>query len=229
MRTLVALFLSGHFLAAQSISIGVNGGVRATKDVISGVATNESRPYVVGPSFEVMLPRGFGFEFDALYHRVGYRYSHGLAGGGAGYENVRERSNSWELPLLFKYEPRTSEPSNQPFIEAGYSWRTMPGSESSSGFLNAPTGGGFFQRNVDTHWQDSSGLVVGGGIRLGAGRFRNSLRLRYTHWSRGCSGNSPNGVCTGISEHIPDGPTVNSTQNQVDIMLGLEWRVRRTR
>jgi hypothetical protein len=99
----VVFFLGWHPSVAQSISVGLNGGFRATKDVAEGFATSESKPYVVGPSFEVGLPHGLGFAFDPLYHREGYRYSHGLAGGGFGYENVRERSNSWEYPLLLKY------------------------------------------------------------------------------------------------------------------------------
>jgi hypothetical protein len=215
----VVFFLGWHPSVAQSISVGLNGGFRATKDVTEGIAVSESKPYVVGPALELGLPLGLGIEFDALYHREGYRYSHGLAGGGLGYENVRERSNSWEFPLLLKYEPRPGALAIRPFIEAGYAWRTMPGSFGFSGFLNMPLGGGLFDDHADTNWENSSGFVVGGGVRFGVGRFGIAPRLRYTHWRSG----------TGIAEFISDGPSINSTQNQIDIMVGIDWKVRRTR
>ena len=212
----VVFFLGWHPSVAQSISVGLNGGFRATKDVTEGIAVSESKPYVVGPALELGLPLGLGIEFDALYHREGYR-SHSLAGGGLGYENVRERSSSWEFPLLLKYEPRLSALPIRPFIEAGYAWRTMPASYGISGFL--PIGGGLFEHQFRTNLENSSGFVVGGGVRFGVGRFGFAPRLRYTHWRSG----------TGIADHTADGFSINSTQNQIDIMVGIDWKVRRTR
>jgi hypothetical protein len=58
-------------------------------------------------------------------------------------------------------------------------------------------------------------LVVGGGIQFSIGRLRLSPGVRYTHWN-----NTP---ITGV---YGDGPSWESTQNQVDILVGIAWSIR---
>ena len=61
----------------------------------------------------------------------------------------------------------------------------------------------------------SHGLVVGGGVEFGIGRLRLSPSVRYTRWSNG-----------PIVEVFPNGPTIYLTQNQVDLLVGISWKLR---
>jgi hypothetical protein len=61
----------------------------------------------------------------------------------------------------------------------------------------------------------SHGIVVGGGVRFAIGRLHLSPELRYTRWSN-----------SAISGSYDDGPSWQSTQNQVDVLLGIAWRFR---
>jgi hypothetical protein len=124
-----SLLLFGSCCIAQSLSIGVKGGLRTTDDVSGpGILSIESRPYVVGPALELGLPLGFGVEFDALYRREGYRTGN-LGICPLACEVDRERSNSWEFPLLLKYQRRVR--AIEPYLEVGYAHRVM------SGFIDA--------------------------------------------------------------------------------------------
>ena len=61
----------------------------------------------------------------------------------------------------------------------------------------------------------SHGIVIGGGIQFGIGRLRLSPAVRYTRWS-----NAPYLLV------FADGPSISLTQNQVDILLGISWKIR---
>jgi hypothetical protein len=58
-------------------------------------------------------------------------------------------------------------------------------------------------------------LVIGGGVQFGIGRLRLSPGVRYTHWNN-----------TPIVGTFGNGPSWESTQNQVDILVGIEWKIR---
>src|SRR5712691_8407134 len=108
---------------AQSLSIGVKGGIRTTDDVSGpGILSIEARPYVVGPALELGLPLGLSVEFDALYRREGYRTG-SLGICPIGCSVARERSNSWEFPLLLRYNLPVR--AIRPYLEAGYAHRAM--------------------------------------------------------------------------------------------------------
>jgi hypothetical protein len=61
----------------------------------------------------------------------------------------------------------------------------------------------------------SHGLVIGGGVEFRIGRLRLSPAIRYTHWD-----NAPAVLV------FSDGPTINLTQNQVDALVGISWKLR---
>ncbi|HUE03990.1 MAG TPA: hypothetical protein VMR62_30840 [Bryobacteraceae bacterium] len=61
----------------------------------------------------------------------------------------------------------------------------------------------------------SHGIVIGGGVQFGIGRLRLSPVVRYTHWNN-----------VGVVVVFPNGPTIQSAQNQVDILVGVGWKVR---
>jgi hypothetical protein len=202
------LLVSVWAAVAQSITIGVTGGGRVTDDM-SGEATSESKRYVVGPAFELGLPLGLGVEVDALYRCDGYR---SLWGNWAGTSFDRARFNSWEFPMLLTY--RVPAPAVKPFAEVGYAPRVGSGTVDSNLLVLFPTQS-YQQVHYSAAWQTSYGLVVGGGVRFGLGRLRLSPQVRYTHWNN-----------AAVSGYYSDGPSYQSTQNQVDVLLGIGWKVR---
>jgi hypothetical protein len=161
---------------------------------------------------ELGLPWSFAIEVDALYHRNGYLIGYGNF---AGSIIESERANSWEFPMLFKY--KLAVPKVKPFVEVGLAPRTISGTISESGFdvdimtdQRTP-----FSAVAKTNWNSSFGIVTGGGVQFGMGRLRLSPEVRYTHWTS-----------TPINGTFGDGPSYRGTQEQVDVLIGIGWRVR---
>ncbi len=148
---------------------------------------------------------------DALYRREGYS---SFFSNFAGSNYSQERANSWEFPLLLKYKlPLTLI---KPFIEGGYAPRVINGTVNNNGFtVNLQTGQQTYGQSHYSTNDSSQGLVIGGGVQLNVGRLRISPQVRYTHWNN-----------QAILVTYPDGPTFGSLQNQVDILVGLSWRLR---
>jgi hypothetical protein len=166
----------------------------------------------VGPAATLALPLGFAIEFGALYRRQGYS---------TGWEtplytsSIRESDNVWEFPLLARY--RIPLRGIRPFAEAGWAPRITHGSQDESGsYLSQldPATYTYYSGRSHTDWPVTHGAVVGGGIQFAAGRLQFAPEVRYTHWNR-----------QAISGHFPDGPDYGSTQNQLDILLGMSWRL----
>jgi hypothetical protein len=211
---LVVLMMTSKLdeVVGQSISVSVKGGIRASED-FHYAATSDSRRYVVGPAVEATLPLGFAIEFDALYRRQGYSTGNATA---LYSSSIREADNVWEFPLLARY--RIPLPAIRPFAEVGWAPRIMHGYQDTSGFvltqLNPPVySSGSGRRPVD--WPATHGLVVGGGIQFSPGRLQFAPEVRYIHW------NQP-----AIQGSFPDGPGYGSNQNQLDLLLGIRWRIR---
>ena len=95
--------------------------------------------------------------------------------------------------------------------------RSISGTISESGVnVNLLTGQQTpFSGNSQTAWSNSVGVVTGAGVQLGVGRLRVSPEARYTHWTS-----------TPINGTFSDGPSYYSTQEQVDILIGIGWRIR---
>ncbi len=199
-------------LRGPSFSLGLTGGVRPTDD-FQYAATSESKRYVAGLTAVAGLPMGFSIEFDALYRRQGYNTAAGTALYTA---TIHETDNVWEFPLLARY--RVPVRGIRPFAEAGWAPRMIHGTKDASGSylsqLNPPV---YTQYSSQTHteWPTTHGAIVGGGIEFSAGRLRFAPEVRYTHWNR-----------QAISGNFADGPSYGSSQNQLDILLGVTWQVR---
>ena len=202
LRILLCLSVGGLTCSisyAQSIAVGAVVGARATGDLSGEGATSESKRYVFGPQLDIGLPLGLGIEIDALYRREAYHsyFSNSNYNGTAD-----EHANSWELPMLLQY--RFPFPLVKPFLEGGYAPRVING--STHFYSNGST--------IGTDYPVSHGVVIGGGVQFGIGRLRLSPGVRYTHWNN-----------TPITVVFADGPTFQSAQNQVDILLGISWRL----
>jgi len=167
-----------------------------------------SKRYLIGPTLEAGLPLRLSVEFDAIYRRQGYQ---GAYGNFAFSTLEGERANSWEFPMLVKY--RMPFPLMKPFAEIGYAPRVINGTITGDSILRVPTVQPPVHYSNKTDWQTSHGIVIGGGVDAGIGRLRLSPGVRYTRWNN-----------TAISVFISDGPAFHSTQNQVDVVLGVRWK-----
>jgi len=165
---------------------------------------------------ELRLPWRLGVEFDALYRRFGYtsRFQSCCASS-----ITRERSNSWEFPLIAKY--RFPMPLAHPFAGVGYDPRTVRGADVSSGsYLSGITANPpasiytyYFNQRSRTHYPVTHGVVISGGIDLGKGRLRISPELRYVHWS-----------APFLDQTGGDGSyRIQSVQNEVFVLVGIAW------
>lgn len=194
---------------AQSLTIGVAGGGRATDDV-SGSAIPESKRYVVGPMVDVGLTRHFSVEIDALYHRQGYEIG---ASNFAGYIIDRERGNSWEFPILAKYALPVGRIT--PFVEVGFAPSIVSGNIAFSGAnIDIMTGQQTpFNGTERIHWTASVGVVAGGGVQFGFGRVRLAPEVRYTHWTS-----------TPLQGYFGHGVSFASATEQVEALVGVGWK-----
>jgi hypothetical protein len=176
---LIAITAAAGF--AQTVSVGVTGGVPllygvpSTPDALVS-ATDESRPYVVGPSIQLALPHGFAVELDALYRRLGERESGVTAFPTNVNSSDRWRGNAWEFPILGKYYFGKRE-RWQPFVGTGMAmrWlsRTHQGNET-----------GLFGTSYVIHQSDEqfiAGETGAAGIRIRTGRIKWLPQFRYTH------------------------------------------------
>ena len=201
---------------AQSVSLGILGGVQATRELSprSGDPTDESKRYVVGPLLDVGLARHWSIELDALYRRTGYTDPvYGCCGD---YGITRERANSWEFPILAKYN------FHRAFVGGGLSFRTIHGADIASGYnvtgLSATppyyTYTYFFNKSA-TDYSALVGVVISGGFSVNAGRVRLTPQLRYTRWDQ-----------TYVTSYVASQPW-SSNENEVSIDLGLTWHLGR--
>jgi hypothetical protein len=207
MRTSL-LFLSASILSAQIFSVGVKAGVPATNDLDSYWATSESRRYTVGPMITAGLPFGFRLEFDALYRRVGFRTTSGDILGGT--YNERDTGNSWEFPILAR---RTVW--HGVYAGVGYAPRAINGSAHSNYFTVTsinPVTWTYGERDFPGSWLTTHGVVTALGIEKRVGPVHISPEVRYTRWNR-----------LAVDESGSHGFSIQSTQNQVDLLVGIRF------
>lgn len=211
MRTLLA-FLSASFLCAQSVSVGVKGGVRTT-NAVYGQLGDESKRYVVGPAVEFELPHKLSLEIDALYSRHGY--SRGIDFRGLFSSFERERANSWEFPVLVKGNFALGR--QHLFAGAGYSAQNIRGVVDGLTIVTdrATNRSQASRFQSPTHWNVGHGFVTAAGLRFTKGYLQISPEFRYTRWIR-----------PAIGYFGSRGDTFESTPNQVDFILGISWKKR---
>jgi len=190
---------------AQQIEVGVEGGIRTTDD-LSGSLTSESKRYMVGPAVDIRLPKHFSVEVDALYQRFGFT---GYEMIGNFFAMVRERTNSWEFPVLLKYHLPIR--LVHPFVGIGYAPRIVNGADVSSGSPDFYSY--FYNVRTTTNYPVTQGVVVSGGVSLAAGHFRFTPEVRYTHWS-----------APYLNQIGDPGTLFLSNQNEVSVLLGIRWR-----
>jgi opacity protein-like surface antigen len=193
----------------EVVSIGVKGGVPITDavDTFRGESrayiTNTKR-YLVGPTFELHLPARFSIEIDALYKRLGFQYEDL---GGA--ERSSTVANSWEFPVLAKFEILPGP--IRPFVDAGASFRHLSGVRQIRQTVSGATLNQVEIENpAEFNKKTDIGFAFGGGVALKFGPVRLIPEFRYTRWG---------------SENLRDpiGSLLRTNRNQGDFILGLTF------
>jgi hypothetical protein len=178
--------VSSSSASAQLFTFGVKGGVPLTDPIVG--STNESRPYIVGPTIELRLPANFALEADALYQRVGTSFNFSELTGGTAISGVnsftsssgRLRGNNWTFPLLGKYYLPTRSTAWRPFFSMGFALREVGVHETYSYSSNAPILMTTSKTNYDSG--PDVGAVAAAGIRYRTGRLSFTPEIRYTRW-----------------------------------------------
>jgi hypothetical protein len=207
MRLALLLSLSTPLLFAQSVEVGVEGGIPLTHvfnafNAVSGFydesATQRTLPYVVGPKIQIHLWRPLYLDAEGLYSRADYIQT--TTRPSVFFGQYKEIVDRWELPILLKAQ-LNSWRIVHPFVSAGVSL------QHSSFNLPLP--------NLDIKLggiqQSAIGPTFAVGASFGSRWVRPSLEFRYTRWT-----NQP----IVLSE-----ASVRSKQDEAQILAGLTFGV----
>ncbi len=177
-------FLSLSIAAAQSVGVGVKGGVpfndvfRATGLIGSEPFHAHTQRFTIGPMLDVRLPLGVGIEFDALYKQ--FDQTGGAVSGGT----LAKTGRCWEFPLLGKY--RFGSSALKPYVEGGVSFNRLSGYLLP--FRTLPSAPASQPEGSSTR----TGLALGAGIELKLPLIRISPGIRFSHWGDNVSVPSTN-------------------------------------
>jgi len=187
----ILLVVSASLAAsAQTVSVGVVGGGSL---VTPNMYSDDSHRYIVGPSVEVRLPRGFAVEADALYQRAGTSFTYASIPSGTNLAPFypyptsgvsRAVANVWQFPLTGKYYfNRTSK--FQPFVGLGPELRSAGWhTDSSVVIVSGPSTTLMTSSSSSESRSNSAGAVAVAGMRFQLGRLKFSPQFRFTRWSR---------------------------------------------
>ena len=210
-RALIVCLAMAGASFAQPVSVGVKAGVPLT-DFVDAAKGNQSayftntKRYTVGGTIELHLPARFSIEFDALYKRFGFDGQFVSAGSTT---LTGTRGNSWEFPLLAKFELFPGPV--RPFVDAGVSIRHITGIKQVRQVISAGTFSSVEVNNPpEFNKATDLGLAFGAGISLKLGRVRISPELRFTRWG-------------GENLRDPVNALLHTHRNQGDFLLGFTF------
>jgi opacity protein-like surface antigen len=209
MRPLLLLLFGAVTAFPQSITFGLKGGMPFT-DFTETVArgninfSDNTRRYIVGPTFEVRLPFSLSIEVDALYRRFNYNQ---YITGTAGTDFVSTSGNAWEFPVLAKY--RFKAPVARPYIVGGLAWDTLSGLKQNVQRAVASTGVISSPSPNELNDKTTMGYVVGGGIDVKVLFIHVSPEIRFTRW--------------GAKHFLDPNGGLSSNQNQAEFLVGITF------
>lgn len=190
----------------QFFETGANGGLMGSAEYSSG-----TRRYTFGLSGEWRLTHAFGFELDAMFHRLGYTATVTHVGDSEFNRSVVHVSgDAWDFPLLAKYRFGWVI---RPYVAAGGTLRyigPVHGQGEQTNFL-APTPittPDNTNSPADFNNRFYSGVIAAGGVEFGVGRVRVLPEVRYSRWTANISGP------TGVLRFAP---------NQIECLVGIDF------
>jgi hypothetical protein len=210
-RISLLLFASLFPAMAQPFSVGIKAGARLGDEFTSTgrALSDESKRYTFGPMVDLKLPLRFSLEFDALYQPVGYT----VQNFDFSFFTSRERSNSWEFPIIAKYRlPGAVRAA--PYVGVGYAPRIVNGSRVD-GLIQYDLQDHIVavsSTKLDTNYDTTHGLVIEGGFKIPVSHFHISPEIRYTRWNK-----------RFLDHEGAHGFGYFSQQDQVEVLFGLTW------
>ena len=199
---------------SQPVAFGIKAGVPLT-DLLDATqfppgnqgATSTTNPYIIGPTVEVRVPGSVSIEVDALFRHYRYRWYVYTIGSGS---HTAATGNAWEFPILVKHKLPGS--FLKPYIDGGVA---LDRNEGLSAIIDSYVSNGSGSATMTTQTSSpselehktSAGVVIGGGADIHALVLHISPEVRYTRWA---------------SQHFGPG-SVNSNQNQVEVLLGITF------
>ena len=209
MRFVLLLFVGAVTAFPQSIGFGLKGGIPFTdftKAVSSGTFhfDDNTRRYIVGPTFELRLPFSLAIEVDALYRRFNYNQ---FINGPAGTTSVSTSGNAWQFPILAKY--RFKAPVARPYIAGGIAWDTLSGLKQDVQTAIASTGIISSSSPNELNEKTTTGFVLGAGLDVKVLFIHISPEIRYTRW--------------GAKHFLDPNGGLSSNQNQAEFLVGITF------
>ena len=204
----VLIFASPVF--CQGLQLGLKAGIPMTQYFDTGATGSlhgsaaysaATRRYTVGASAEWRFRNSFGFELDAMYHRMGYvAIVHFFDSANGNFQDsaIDVKGNSWDFPVLAKYR---FGHVTRPYVAAGGIVRYV-GPVRGRG---EQTIGSLVDRSSSTTPLDTGdpselrkrfypGLTAAAGLeaKVHAGHLRVLSEFRYTRWTANIS--APGGL-----------------------------------
>jgi Outer membrane protein beta-barrel domain len=221
MKLILVLIIGSSAAFAQPISYGLKGGLPLTDfiDTVSGSRTTVSsvtNRYIVGPTFELRLPFGFGVEVDALYRHFSYNSTASLVDV---LSTLRTTSNNWEFPLLLKKRFGGVGPV-RPFVDAGVSFDKITGLSQTVSNLVFPNRLTTTSNSNPAELKNdfTAGFTMGGGVEIRLLILRITPEIRYTRWgTQQFNGIFPAGGASGVAGSL------TSSQNQAEFLVGFTF------
>ncbi len=202
---------------AQSLSVGVIGGVALTDPIWTGSNYRTfyfsiSKPYIVGPAVELHLRSRLALEFDALYRHTGYRMRVQIVNI---VDQAKTVTDSWEFPLVMKYRVFSTRIS--PTLAAGVTFRHLANLHST---YETSTGSFYSLQQSDSarelRTKNNWGGVVGIGIETRIWKIRTLPQMRYTRW---------NSDAFRDPQWDANTKTVKSSRDQFDFLVGIMFGI----
>jgi hypothetical protein len=228
----------------RRVSLGLKGGLlltdalstRANTNPYVGVIGNclecgtaRTLPYVVGPALEVRIIGRLSATAEAFYSHADYNHTsaESVEDAETGVAEEKHTVGRWEAPLLLKYSFQMGHLT--PFISAGASLqydrdsrvRALSVMDVLVGFPPPPLQ--FILNNTQgpTIGTLVAGPTAGAGASFSLGRVRPSIEVRYTYWTDRAIAVLPPGGFEGNPPPPGTPPTIFSTHNQVQLLLGI--------
>ncbi len=220
-RAALAAALLSSLASAQLISAGITGGVPVSphsKDYGPG-CTNPGplscgpndlivKPYTVGATVDVNLPRGISVEVGFLYERFHKDFTMGLTAPHGGPVNFGQQygasADAWLFPLLLKYN--FGKRRITPFVDAGATLRHLgafDGRGVQLDFFNQPQPTSI---HIDSVHDLDVAITAGVGLRWRMSVIDIAPEIRFLHWTE---------------------ENYQPVQNQAMLMLSLTFPARR--
>jgi hypothetical protein len=218
----LCVFVFATPVSGQGLHLGLKAGVPFTQYFETGTLGDRNgganysaatRRYTFGFSGEWRLTSAFGFEVDAMYHRMGYvgivstfyQFSGDLRNSA-----IDVKGNSFDFPVMAKFRFGRVV---RPYLAGGGVLRHVgPVRGRGEGTIKSLITGTSSTSPIDTTEPSElrkrfyPGFTVAGGIEIGGGRIRVLPEFRYTRWTANISG--PNGL-------------LRFAPNQAEFLVGL--------